>query len=325
MAGTTGSAAETLAASSTAEFLNAQQLSNARLVADACDRWWDDEEFEELPLDVLENCGVLDRNDAYLMHFVASNFFELAQFQQAAECFVDSFRQPQSRRFDYRDFMRQELWIRYRQDLDSLLSSDDRESTERLIAEFLQRHYDEREATLAAHRERTRRAREAPRLPNLAFSAALSYLMQQFPMETVGVAANSPALHLVLFYADALCIHHFNHRLFEADNPPIAAGNGLLYRSAGETGLDEGTSPIIPEHERLLRASFKAVGLLTGAGLDGALRREPIWMATARNRALTVARIRRFFHKHTDFSKSPTFQRVCEVYASLELSSKLAG
>jgi hypothetical protein len=292
------------------------EQENAKLVLDACDRWWDGEEFTELPLDVLRNCGEPNREDPYLMHFLASNFFERAQFEEAAECFIDAFRHPQSSRFDERQHVRQLLREYYGQDLDSVLSSPDHEGAVRLIRESLKRRYEERECRLADLAKRRARAAQKPKVPNVSCSAAISYLMERFPSEIAGVAADSPTLHLVLFYADALCVRQHGQRLYGSAHPVVAARNGLMYR-LGDIRSDESCS-VRPEHKPLLEASFEAVGILSEAELSETLRREPMWMASKRDAELTTTRMKRFFGQHTDFRQSATFHSVCERFHAIK-------
>lgn len=249
-------------------------------------RWVRGGAFTTLPVHLLDDICIpetLAIPNPWFHLFVGMNLCEHQRFEDGAVYYVASFTDDEMKDEDECCYMNELVEEETGMSLGELhKKSPGRAQSE--VARVLKAWHDARHSMLRkiAARE-TGRKKLAP----LDWKNAASVVMADCEVHSL----TREMIHMLLFYAEGLCIRHFEQRLFVTE--PVGKDSALEYAgvdmdAATANARDPQTVAAIkhtlePEHARLLRAVCAIAAEAASRDWDEVLEDETLWLASGEN------------------------------------------
>ena len=204
-----------------------------------------------------------------------------------------------------------------------VLSQLSEKDAQEAVVQVLEYLHTKRQAALRRCAKREANEIRANKIIILPWEDAAAVVMDN--CNTLDINLTTPQLHMLMFYAEGLCIRHFNQRLFNVELR--AAVDAMMYlnvpevQPSGHHARADIVCPMQPESARLLRAVSSIAFHFADKDWQTLLDDELIWMSGVPDDVVTTDDLKSAFGRKCDTPQSEMYYLAESAYTALLQSS----
>lgn len=293
-------------------------------LVEAFHNWMEGAAFTAVPEHVLDKIDIkwlgATRNP-WLNLFVGMNFFKHGRLNEAASCYLTSFRDDAMADIDECCFLNEEVEDRTGMALLALCEKTSISNAQGVVFEVLTEWYKERQQLLV---DMADDAATTTKIPTLPWEHAAAIVIAGCDM----VHLTEAQVHMLLFYAEGLCIRHFGQRLLAEE--PHAKRDGLMYVGVDtNAAFAQANKPqavatiqgsLLPKRAHILRAVCEIAHDVSTHDWHKLLAHEPVWLSSALDAVVPTVAMTHLFRP--DMPQSAMFARVEQCYQKMEYTQR---